>query len=185
MRRTDVQGGDRVCTKDGEDGFTMRRIAALLWVWLDRVMYLILVKVLKIRWFSANWDSFMQFVKFGIVGASNTLIHYVTYLLCLALGCHYLAASVIGFCISVTNAYYWNNKYVFQEEEGAHRTWWQTYLKTFLSYAATGLILENILLVVWIRLLHIHEAFAPVVTLLITIPLNFIMNKYWAYKDKK
>ena len=163
----------------------MKQIVAALWVWLDKTMKFILVKGLKIKWFSDNWDSFIQFIKFGIVGVSNTLIHYVTYLVCLWLGCHYLAASVVGFFVSITNSYYWNNKYVFREEKGIHRTWWRTYLKTFMSYAATGLVLENVLLVVWVDLLHINKEVAPVVTLFITIPQNFLMNKFWAYRDRK
>ncbi len=137
------------------------------------------------KWIKDNYQNLWQFIKFGIVGVSNTLIHYFTYLICISLGMHYILASSIGFVISVTNSYIWNNKYVFKQEEGTKRVWWKAYMKTFLSYAATGLILENVLLVVWIDMLGINKTIAPLVTLLITIPLNFLMNKFWAYKDKK
>jgi len=87
--------------------------------------------------------------------------------------------------VSVVNAFYWNNKYVFTKEEGAARVWWQAFLKTFLSYAGTGLVLENVLLVVWVQFLHVPEAVAPLVTLLITIPINFLLNKFWAFRDRE
>lgn len=127
----------------------------------------------------------VQFVKFGIVGLSNTLIHYVTYLICIYLGCHYLVASVIGFAISVTNAFYWNNKYVFKKGEKEERSLWKAYIKTVASYSCTSLFLENILLVVWVDVFHIDQRIAPLITLIITIPLNFLLNKYWAFGKKQ
>ena len=59
-------------------------------------------------WIAKCW----QFIKFGIVGVSNTLISLAVYQLALnALGLHYLAANALGLVISVVNAYYWNNRY--------------------------------------------------------------------------
>lgn len=60
-----------------------------------------------------------QFIKFGIVGISNTLISYVVYNnVLLRLKMHYIGASIIGFLVSVVNSYYWNNKYTFKEQDG-------------------------------------------------------------------
>jgi putative flippase GtrA len=58
-------------------------------------------------------------------------------------------------------------------------------LKTYLSYAATGLVLANILLYVFVDVLGIHKSVAPFISLLITVPLNFILNKYWAFRKEK
>lgn len=130
-------------------------------------------------------DKVKQFIKFGIVGVSNTLISYVIYVLLVYLGMHYLAANIIGFIVSVFNAYYWNNRFVFKEQEGEHRIWWKTLIKTFMSYAGTGLVLSNVLLIVLVEWLEMSEIIAPIIILLITVPLNFIMNKYWAFKRQK
>ena len=163
----------------------MIKLLNKLWEILVFILDFIIRKVFRISLSDAQWEAFLQFIKFGIVGVSNTLIHYFTYLICIFAGCHYLIASVIGFLVSVLNAFYWNNKYVFIKEENATRSLWQAFLKTFLSYAGTGLVLENVLLVIWVRFLHVPEAIAPLVTLLITIPINFILNKFWAFKDRK
>lgn len=130
-------------------------------------------------------DKVKQFIKFGIVGISNTLISYVVYVVLLRLKMHYIGANIIGFLVSVVNAYYWNNKYVFKEQDGEQRIWWKTLGKTFMSYAGTGLILSNILLVVLVDCLDVSEVIAPIIILLFTVPLNFIMNKYWAFRQKK
>ena len=93
----------------------------------------------------------------------------------------YIIANIIGFTVSVFNAYYWNNRFVFKAKEGERRIWWKILGKTFMYYAGTGVILSNILLVVCIDLIGISEVIAPIIILLITIPLNYIMNKYWAF----
>ncbi|MCI8557498.1 MAG: GtrA family protein [Lachnospiraceae bacterium] len=128
--------------------------------------------------------SLIQFVKFGIVGLSNTLISYVVYLAGVWLGMHYLLASVLGFVISVLNSFYWNNKYVFQQGN-EERNLLLTLVKTFMAYAATGLVLANILLYIWVDILGISEYLGPIINLVITVPLNFVINKLWAFRGKR
>lgn len=134
----------------------------------------------KKEWFQL----LVQFIKFGIVGLSNTLISYVVYLAGVRLGMHYLLASVLGFVISVLNSFYWNNKYVFLQGD-AERNLFLTLIKTFLAYASTGLVLANILLYIWVDILGVSEYLAPIINLAITVPLNFVINKLWAFRNKK
>lgn len=126
-----------------------------------------------------------QFIKFGIVGISNTLISYIVYVILVWLHLNYILANIVGFIVSVLNSYYWNSKYVFKQQEDGQRKWWESLVKTFVSYAGTGLILSNILLVIWIEWIKMPEMVAPLINLLVTVPLNFVMNKYWAFKDRK
>ena len=55
-------------------------------------------------------------------------------------------------------------------------------IKTYISYSFTGLFLSSILLVLWVQVLGISEFIAPIINLLISVPLNFIINKFWAFK---
>ena len=134
----------------------------------------------KKMWF----QSLIQFIKFGIVGLSNTLISYVVYLVGVRFGMHYLLASVLGFVISVLNSFYWNNKYVFQQGD-EERNLWLTLVKTFMAYASTGLVLANILLYIWVDVLGISEYLGPIINLVITVPLNFVINKLWAFRGRQ
>lgn len=154
------------------------------WKFIDTVMYFFITKLFHIQLKPETWEKLQQFVKFGIVGLSNTLISYVVYVVLVFFGVYYLIASLIGFVVSVLNAYYWNNKYVFQTDTGESRVWWKTLIKTFASYAGTGLILSNILLVLWVEVLHFPEIIGPLINLIVTIPLNFVLNKYWAFKKE-
>lgn len=153
-----------------------------IWLFFEKTIRKILIEWLHLRILEQKWDSFMQFVKFGIVGVSNTLSSYISYLVFIGLGCHYILASVLSFVVSVTNSFYWNNKYVFKEGAGKSRPLLKTYARTFLAYASTGLILANILLVLWVDVVGINEVVAPLINLIVTIPLNFMINKYWAFE---
>jgi len=124
----------------------------------------------------------LQFVKFGIVGLSNTAISYVTYALLVYLGAHYLLANGLAFVISVLNSFYWNNKYVFKKGTGEKRNPWWTLAKTFVAYAFTGLFLNSLLLALFIDKMHLSPYLGPLLCLIISVPVNYVMNKFWAFR---
>ena len=134
---------------------------------------------------SITKETVVQFIKFGLVGVSNTLISYVTYALLVYLGVPYIIASICGFVVSTLNAFFWNNGFVFKKQEDEKRNLWKALVKTFLSYAGTSLVLHNILLVFFVEILHISKYIAPLISLVITIPLNFLLNKFWSFKGEK
>ena len=147
--------------------------------------------ILHIKLSDAKIEWLAQFVKFGLIGVTNTLLSYGIYILTIwlltpfNLSFDYLIGSVLGFIISVLWSFFWNNKLVFNEDAGK-RNILKSLTKTYLSYAATGIVLSNILLYIFVDLMGISKAVAPFIGLLITVPLNFVMNKYWAFrKDKK
>ena len=129
--------------------------------------------------------SLLQFVKFGIVGLSNTLIAYAVYAACVWLGCHYLVANSLGFVVGVLNAYYWSDRYVFKKGEGETRSALWTLVKTYLAYGATGLLLASLLLYVYVDRWQVSAYLAQLLVLVVTVPLNFIINKCWSFKTKQ
>lgn len=124
--------------------------------------------------------SIIQFIKFGIVGASNTIISLVVYYILVYCGVNYIVANIIGFVVSVINAYYWNKKYVFKVDENI--SVWKTFTKVFVSYGASYLI-SLLILIVLVDVIGISEFIAPIIKLAITVPLNFLLNKLWAFKS--
>lgn len=151
-----------------------------LWKFVEDVLYFIIGRLLGIRLSEKRWANIIQFVKFGIVGLTNSAISYIVYLILIRFGMHYTPANLVGFTVSVFNSFFWNNKYVFVTE--GRRTWWKTFFKTYISYAGTGIILSNILLYLWIDVLGISAMIAPLINLVITVPINFLVNKFWAYR---
>ena len=155
------------------------------WRFIENIIRNIVRRIQYLKISEEQLDKIFQFVKFGIVGLSNTLISYVVYVGLITFGWHYLLASLIGFLVSVVNAFYWNNRYVFKKEEGMERTLWSSFVKTLTSYAGTGLILNNLLLILWVDVFEMHEMIGPIINLFITVPLNFLLNKYWAFRERK
>jgi putative flippase GtrA len=98
----------------------------------------------------------------------------------------YLVAQVIAFILSVLWSFFWNNKFVFKKDEDEHRNPWAALAKTYVSYAFTGLFLNTVLSIIWVDLLSISKLIAPIINLLVSVPINFFLNKLWAFKtDKK
>ena len=156
---------------------------------IERAIRFLLTRILKIDLSEKKLEGILQFFKFGIVGLSNTVISYVIYVIALLVfqtvsvseNIDYLAAQVIAFILSVLWSFYWNNKYVFGDV-GRERNIVQALLKTYISYAFTGLFLNSILAVLWVQVFDINKMFAPIINLLISVPINFVMNKFWAFK---
>ncbi len=123
-----------------------------------------------------------QFIKFSIVGVSNTLISLGIYYIFVFISADlYMWGQVAGWVVSVLNAFFWNNKYVFQSEHSDLKSILKRLLKTYMTYGATFL-LTTVLLYLEVELWSVSELIAPIINLLITIPLNFLLNKFWAFK---
>lgn len=131
-----------------------------------------------------QWKVWVQFIEFSLVGVSNFLVNYLTYVLFLCFQDSYHVANFAGFILSVFNAFYWNNRFVFKQREEDERIWWKALLKTYVSYAFSGLLLTEILLMIEINVLGIPKLLGPVINLLITTPVNFLLNKFWAFREK-
>lgn len=152
-------------------------------------------------------SSLIQFIKFGLVGVSNTAISYGIEMLCyyvlfkntkfigilnlLALlgistdgnNVKIVITTIIAFVVSVSNSYFWNNRYVFGSGKKSFSEHFKTYFKTFVCYGITGLILSPIIKILLTKI-SVPFFIASLGALVITIPLNFVMNKFWAFKSK-
>ena len=126
-----------------------------------------------------DWkNSFWQLIKFGLVGISNAIVLLSVYYILLFFSFHYILAYIIAFILSVLNAYFWNNRYVFKNSSS---TFWHKLIKVYVSYTTT-FILNIILLYMWVDIMGLSEKIAPIINIGVTTPLNFMMNKLWAFK---
>ena len=150
----------------------------------------LLFKIIKKDLTDKKRQTFKEFLQFGLVGVSNTIISYLLYVVTLLLVSKsgvkfdYIIANIVSWLLSVLWSFYWNNKFVFKKEEGEKRNIWAALFKTYVSYGFTGLVLNNILSVLWVSVLHISKMLAPIINLVISIPINFFMNKLWAFGKK-
>ena len=131
---------------------------------------------------------FKQFIKFGVVGFCNTLlsfaITYGTLFLCGSLSLfsdnldkQMLLSSFVGFTLSFLNSYYWNNKLVFNKTSSM----FCAFAKSYLCYAISWAI-SYALTYISSNYLGVSKLFVPVLSLVLTVPLNFLANKFWAFR---
>lgn len=167
------------------------------------------IQALLARLENSRFAPLVQFVKFGLVGVSNTLISYVIEMVCYyglfreagfggmvgLLGRLGVAATgeqvkvvittLLAFIVSVTNSFILNNRFVFRAEgKQTPGQLARAYGRTVLCYALTGIVLAPVLRL-WMGSLGIPYWAASLLSLIVTIPLNFLMNKFWAFAGRR
>ena len=129
--------------------------------------------------------TFKQFLKFGLVGLSNTFVSMAVYYLFLWIDPKlYMAGSILGTILSIANAFFWNDRFVFKGNAKDFKSTMIRLGKTYISYGGTSL-LSNALLWLEVNCFNISKVIAPAVNLIITIPLNFIINKIWTFANNQ
>ena len=175
----------------------MNEIGAKLWNIIEMIVrgiFGFFFNLAGVEFSEEQWDSLLQFVKFGLVGVWNTVFSYAINVCCLLIfhklgilstaNLDMYVANTIAFILSVLVSFLLNSKFVFTLEEGQSRSFWKALLKSYLSYGFTGIILNNVLAYLWVNVLGISKFIAPLISLIIAIPINFFMNKLWAFKTE-
>lgn len=122
-----------------------------------------------------------QVLSFGFVGTIITILALLIYWGCVSLGIHYQVANTIGFVITVAVAYELNNRITFGNDVCLRRSL-KGLLKAYTSYSVSGLFIAGVLLWLWTEKLGIDKNIAPLLNLFFTVPINFLLNKFWVYK---
>lgn len=119
-----------------------------------------------------------QFIKFSLVGVLNTAIHYgVFYVLYSFGGFYHLLASGIGFCVAVVHSYILNKLWTFKRRGSPVR---QEFSKFFVvNIVSLGVNLAGMAILV--ELLSVDPRIAQLVTIGITLVINFLGNKFWTF----
>lgn len=123
--------------------------------------------------------SIIQFIKFGIVGVSNTLLTAFTIWLLMKVF-HYsdYLSNIIGYIIGLINSFIWNRKWTFGNSSD---------LKvTLLKFIATFVISYLFQLGNLYLLLHfstIDSYICQLLSIVVYTCINFVLNKYYTFKS--
>ena len=169
----------------------MKKTGSIVWSAFEGVLRFVVFRVLHIKLQEDIFDKFLQFVKFAVVGFSNVMVSYFFYLIFFGLfqiadilpNVDYLIAQLIGYVLSIFWSFYWNRKYVFAQSADSV-LWYQALIKSFVAYSFTGVLLNSILSFLWVELMGMSKVIAPIINLVINVPINFVMNKFWAFRRR-
>ncbi|NQX47276.1 GtrA family protein [Paenibacillus tritici] len=128
-----------------------------------------------------NTKILIQFLKFGIVGGINTIFSLLIYYLLLYFKWNYMFANIIGYFISSILGYVLNKFWVFKFKEAKAGS---SILKYYVIYGSS-FSLNVIAMYLWVSFFNVSETLAPILTVLITLPYNFVLNKVWTFKEIK
>lgn len=119
-----------------------------------------------------------QFVKFGIVGVSNTLITLVVYTLLLKVfGVWYVAASAVGFLVGAANGFVWNRRWTFAEHVGDALT----PVRWFVVQGC-GLGLDLLLIYLLVQYAGLDKLLGQVCATAVVTVLTFFANRAWTFR---
>src|ERR1017187_3001991 len=120
----------------------------------------------------------VQFVKFGIVGVSNTLLTLAVYTLLLKVfGVWYLAASAVGFAVGATNGFLLHRRWTFREHVGDALT-----PVRWAIVQGCGLAINEGLLFLFVSEAHIDKLLAQVFATAFVTVSTFFANRAWTFR---
>lgn len=120
----------------------------------------------------------VQFLKFGIVGVSNTLIAFAVYTILLKVfGVWYVAASGIGFAVGAVNGFLLNRRWTFREHVGDALT-----PVRWAIVQTCGLGLNLGLVYLFVHDLGMDELVGQIPTTAIVTVLTFVANRSWTFR---
>ena len=128
-----------------------------------------------------NNEEFIKFIKFIVVGLINTIFQLGIYYFLLFAGVNYNISFAISFIFSVLFSYVFNNKIVFKVDNVNSKS---SLVKIYISYGSTFL-LGQIMLYLGVEKLGILDKIMPIINIILTILINFFLNKYFVFKREE
>lgn len=124
-----------------------------------------------------------QFIKFGIIGATSTVIDFGILNLLVIYGHFnvYLAAT-ISFLVAVTNGFVWNSRFTFKVKRG--EDFEQGTSIRYISYVlvnVVGLGLNLGIMYIFIDYFHIWYNYAKLIAVFIVMFWNYGASRKWVF----
>ena len=130
-----------------------------------------------------------QFAGFAGVGFTSGVVNLAVYNAVLFAMRHfgilpeydYLVALLAGYFISVLWAFILNRRFVFTDKASRRVGWFGALIRTYISYAFTGILLSSLLSIFWIEFACLPKQIISVLNDLVCFPINFLLVKYWSF----
>jgi putative flippase GtrA len=122
--------------------------------------------------------SWLQLLKFGIVGGSGYLINLAVFaVLAGSLDVHHLVAAIGAFCVALANNFLWNRHWTF--EAGHGHPGFQA--ARFFAVSVAALLVNLAVLEALVSGASMGDLPAQAIAVAVAMPFNFLGNKLWTF----
>jgi len=129
----------------------------------------------------SNKNVLKEFIKFGIVGVSNTFINLLLlYLLTSVVGIYYLISAIIAFVVANLNSFVLNKTWTFREN--LKKNFFKKYVKFFVV-SLNSLIIDLAALYLFTEVFHLYYMFSQAIAIALSFGLNFFFNKKFTFTN--
>lgn len=118
-------------------------------------------------------------IRFLFVGGINTFVGYSVFVICILIGFHYAIAQIISTIIGVTNSYFWNKYFTFQQKRKS-----KSEVVRFISVYAVSYVINLSLLYIMIDRLAISEYLAGLLGLAVTTLISYFGHNKFSFKGE-
>lgn len=132
----------------------------------------------RIRAAARRPASWLQLLKFGVVGGSGYLINLAVFaVLAGGLGLHHLLAAIGAFCVALTNNFLWNRHWTFDAGHG-HPGFQAA---RFFAVSVAALLINLVVLEILVSSGSMGDLAAQAIAVAVAMPFNFLGNKLWTF----
>jgi putative flippase GtrA len=132
----------------------------------------------RIRAAARRPASWLQLLKFGVVGGSGYLINLAVFaVLAGGLGLHHLLAAIGAFCVALANNFLWNRHWTFDAGHG-HPGFQAA---RFFAVSVAALLINLVVLEVLVSSGSMGDLAAQAIAVAVAMPFNFLGNKLWTF----
>jgi putative flippase GtrA len=122
--------------------------------------------------------SWMQLLKFGLVGCSGYLVNLAVFaVLADNLDLHHIAAALGAFGIAVANNFFWNRHWTFESGDG-HPGFQAA---RFFTVSLAALLINLAVLEMLVSGTSMGGLAAQAIAVAVAMPFNFLGNKLWTF----
>lgn len=115
-----------------------------------------------------------QFLRYGLIGVSNTASHWLVFYLVISLGYNQAIANTLGFIFAATASYFLNARFTFQAQAKTQGYAWFMLGMGSISYGV-GALGDSM---AWPGLVTL------VIFSFISFTLGFAWSKWWVFQHK-
>ncbi len=127
------------------------------------------------------YSKFRNLILYGIIGSISSGLDFLVYSLLVGIAeIHYILANCISVLVGISTSFILNRNYNFKVKDRTKRRF-----AMFLTVGLCGLLFSNFILYVCIDYLYMDKVVSKVLSIVLVVFFQFLINKYVTFKSSR